>query len=552
MSEWLYTRIDYANTKRREQLSFLMSTEKAAWRKPKKLEEKEAWLLLYSNQGYNQLFCGNILQSINSYEKAYNFWEEQGLNSDISDYVLKPWANNYTRLGDYERALFIQKKTLDFAEKAKDALLSASTYNNMAISYRSLGDLKQAEQCIIKGKQQAAGNSALNILLNNTLADINKDEGKLALAEKVIAHNIDAQRNSKLDLQTAYWLLGSYVTAGDIQFDQKHYDKAAKHYQQALDINKRYYNSNRLREQAYVLTQLGKIKARQQKPQAAKALFKQTLSTLGLLNSKGAVIREQLYGDNRLVDVLYQKSLASLQLGHHEEALNDILFALESADKIRFELADAKTRQRFQHFTKRMAEEAMTIAFRLLEKAGEQRYAIILTDIAEKSKARTLLDDIRKNQQQLALQGNDTLLLQKQRLERAIAYNEKELLQDPDSRNNNSALKFELASVEKKLRNKYPSLRNDVSKGSLSTILKKLPRQTHFLEFFMGEEHAYAIEIKAAQVRRVKRIGNAKTLRAKVMAFVNTFYRNGPGQMIEHPQPFYQSSFELYNIFLDD
>src|SRR5690606_39215968 len=89
---------------------------------------------------------------INSYERAYNYYIDNRLNVEgIADYVLKPWANNYTRLGDYEKALFIQQKTLDYALKERNTSLIVAMYNNMAISYRSMGDLQQAERFTMLG-----------------------------------------------------------------------------------------------------------------------------------------------------------------------------------------------------------------------------------------------------------------------------------------------------------------------------------------------------------------------------------------------------------------
>src|ERR1700750_988077 len=67
LSEWLYTRMEYANVHPKE-LPFLMASQKQAWRQPKNNDEQLAWLTLLSSQGYNQLQTGDILASINCYE----------------------------------------------------------------------------------------------------------------------------------------------------------------------------------------------------------------------------------------------------------------------------------------------------------------------------------------------------------------------------------------------------------------------------------------------------------------------------------------------------
>ena len=357
MADWLYARIDYSYINPKQSLSFLMNTEKERWRNPKSIAEKEAWLMLLSNQGYNQMYTGNILNSINCYEQAYNYTIEHKLNVEgIADYVLKPWANNYTRLGDYERALFIQQKTLEYAKKEHNDALAISVYNNMAISYRSLGDFKKAEECIRSGIENTTPGSTALILLDNTLADIYNDKNELDLAEKVVKRNISRQQALKPNFETAYWLLSSYITAGDIQRKKERFADAQNNYKLALSINDRYYKGNRLREKAYILIQMGKIKLALQQPTSAIAYFNQALTAFGVTDQGLQINQERIFGDNRLIDIFYQKSIAYNQLGLQKESLENIRFSLLSADKIRFELADVKTKQRFQATTKSMAE----------------------------------------------------------------------------------------------------------------------------------------------------------------------------------------------------
>lgn len=557
LTDWLYARIDYSAIKRRQSLPFLMSTKKDIWRKASSSSEREAWLILLSNQGYNQLFSGNILESINCYEQAYNYCIDNKLNIEgITDYVLKPWANNYTRLGDYEKAIFLQQKLLDIAMKQNNNELAASAYNNMAISYRSLGEFKKAELCIESGIKRITPTSTLNILLDNTLADIYKDKNDLINAEKVITRNIIRQKKLKQDTQTTYWLLSSYSSAGDIQLAKQNFNSAQSYYQQALKLNDDYYKGNRLREKAYIITQLGTIKLNQKKGNEALNYFNQTLNALGLIDTNKKIRTKSIYGDNRLVDVFYQKAMACLLLGNETEALNNIRLSLVAADKIRFELADVKTKQRFQAEMKQKAEKAIAIALNLLGKTQEHRYAEIIADIFEQTKARTLLDDIRRNQQQLTLQNKDTLFARKQTLERAIAFNDKELLQDPDEiksiGKNNAELKFKLEYVEKQLRERYPTLNiatETIDYTSLK-LLKQLPVNAHFIEYFCGIDHIYALEIKYGRIRHIKRIPNANGIKKLITNFADTYYHNGPTAMMNRPKDFFTTSNAIYTTLL--
>ncbi|SDK43647.1 Tetratricopeptide repeat-containing protein [Pedobacter sp. ok626] len=556
LADWLYTRIDYSYVNPRQSLPFLMNTESERWRKPRSTPEKEAWLMLLSNQGYNQMYTGNILNSINCYEQAYNYVVEHKLNVEgIAEYVLKPWANNYTRLGDYEKALFIQQKTLNHALKEHNDPLAVSVYNNMAISYRSLGDFKKAEECIYLGTKKTTPASTELVLLDNTLADIYIDKNELGLAEKIISRNIARQKLLKQNFESAYWLLSSHITAGDIQSKQQHFTVAQNNYQQALAINDKYYNGNRLREKAYIYIQLGKIKLAQKQPDQAIAYFNKVLRTFGLSDTNSKINVERVFGDNRLVDLFYQKSLAYGKLGRDKDALENIQLSLLAADKIRFELADVKTKQRFQSETKQMAENAIAIAFNLLAKTKEHHFAEIIVSIIEQTRARTLLDDIRRNQQQLRFSTKDPLFQEKAKFEQAIAYNEKELLQGGEApkeiEKRNGELKFKLEAVEKLLTQRYPSLAvNKDIKISSNSLLKQLPRRAHFIEFFAGSSHLYVAEIYNRQVKHIKRVSDAQLVKKNISYFVNTYYHNGPTAMMNQPKSFFIAANQIYKTLL--
>lgn len=554
LAEWIYARIDYSAAVPKERLIFLMDTQKESWRKPKSAAEKEAWLSLLNNQAYQQLYFGNILQSINSYELAYNYWLENNINADITEYILKPWANNYTRLGDYEKAIFIQQKTLDFAIKEKNQNLIASTNNNLAISYRSLGDFEKALNCIEQGLKNIKQTSPISILLNNTLADVYKEQHKLDLAETIIFKNIEKQIHSKQDAETAYWLLSSYITAGDIQLEKKQFSKAKTWYLAGLNTNHKYYKGDRLREQAYIQIQLGKINLAQQKPMEALNNFNSTLQSLGIMH--GAIIDQQhIFGDNRLIETFYQRALAYLQLNNPEAALQQVRLALITADKIRFELADIKTKQRFQAQTRQMSEKAISIAFNLLEKTGKHHYAAVILSIFEQSKARTLLDNIRRNRQQLTLKIKDPLFQQKINLERAIAYHEKTLLQHTtatsDLEKTTATLRFKLEYVEKQLNTRYPSLdiKSEIPLYN-KDLLKKLPETAHLISFFSGEEYLYAIEISNRAVKHIHRVSQGSQLKKDIATFANTYYHNGPDAMLNNPEQFFTEAQQIQQTLL--
>jgi tetratricopeptide (TPR) repeat protein len=188
LADWLYERIEYTNANP-QQLLFLLSTQKEAWRQPNNIDERVAWLTLLTTQGYDQLQAGDILSSISYYEEAYSYYYKYKVaDFNAPEYICKPFSNNYTRLGDYERAVFIQQKSLNNLP-ANDMDNIASVYSNMAISYYSMGNYTLAESCIAKG-EALVKSPEIRFRLQNILADILYDHNELAKARALLTKNI--------------------------------------------------------------------------------------------------------------------------------------------------------------------------------------------------------------------------------------------------------------------------------------------------------------------------------------------------------------------------
>ncbi|RZM22244.1 MAG: CHAT domain-containing protein, partial [Pedobacter sp.] len=208
--------------------------------------------------------------------------------------------------------------------------------------------------------------------------------------------------------------------------------------------------------------------------------------------------------------------------------------------------------------------------YSLLEKTGQYQYALTLLDIMEQSKARTLLESIRSNQQQLTLQTKDTLFASKQGLERAIAYNEKELLQHSGTngargergergelltlKKNNEALKFRLENLEKVLREKYPSMTkaDEPETFTVAGLLNKMPVKKRIVQFFAGQKDLYVLEVKNQRIRHIKRITNAGSIKQDIADFVRIYYHNGPDAMLNSPKVFYSASYQIYQALLSE
>ncbi|RYG08270.1 MAG: tetratricopeptide repeat protein [Chitinophagaceae bacterium] len=293
-SNWTYEQLDYANNHSEKATTLLLNAQKTAWRNSKTDEEHFAWLNLLSTLGYYQLMNGNILGSINSYESALSFFRKhQLLGYDIVEYTFKPLSNNYTRLGDYERALYLQKESIAFQKRySEDASKIATIYCNMAISYRSMERLADAHKAIEIGFSLKP-DAATQIMLNNIQADVLYDEAKYIKAAGVIEDNIRRQKGS--DAANAYWLMSSYTTAGNIYLELKQFGKAKVSFTKALQLLTKYFNHSRVREKANLYNQIGATLLAENKLQEAIFYANKTLSTLGISNSKNQIIEKNIF-----------------------------------------------------------------------------------------------------------------------------------------------------------------------------------------------------------------------------------------------------------------
>ncbi|OOQ59813.1 hypothetical protein BC343_06615 [Mucilaginibacter pedocola] len=543
LTDWLYERIEYTNANP-QQLPFLLKTQTEAWRQPANADERVAWLTLLTTQGYDQLQAGDILSSINYYEEAYAYYYKYKVaDFDANEYICKPLSNNYTRLGDYERAVFIQQRSVDNLPAA-DVDNIASVYSNMAISYYSMGNYPMAESCIAKG-EKLVKSSEVKFRLQNILADIYYDHNQLPEARALLTKNIAHQK--KVDAESAYSRFGAYTTLGRVELKAGRLDAAESAFKTALLLVNKWFPGDRQRERANITAALGKIERELGRQTNALAYLNDALKLLRINTAEGKTQAKLIYGENNLVDIFHEKALVYKSLKQDEAAMENLRYALLATDKMRREFADNKTKERLQHDAKGLAEEAIEMASALYSKTKDSKYLNLVLEIAEQTKARTLADEIQHSHQQIA-NRHDTAMRHLLDIERAIAYNERLAMEGKDAgryRQTVNVLKYNLSLLNK-------TYRREAADGMLPTsaTLAALPQQLHVVEYFWGNKAMYAISIRNRAVERVVRVANADSLSKQITTFINNYYRNGPGAMLNAPKAFYGQSNAIYRQLL--
>jgi tetratricopeptide (TPR) repeat protein len=564
LEHWLYARIDYVDAAPFERIGFLMETQQIAWRSYSTYDERVAWFNLLILQGYYQLQTGNILSSINAYETALAFYEAYPLpDADNIAYVLKPLGNNYTRLADYNTALFVHSKILALAQQRNDNHELAATYNNMAICARWKGDEPLALQYCKAGIAKVDRRTPLYGLLLNTLADVLTEERRYDTARLVIEQSLHLLQTFKHDTDALYWYGSSLQVAARIALLQNRYPAAMQYARQALQLFNQYYPAARQREKAKVNVLLGDVGLKTGQPQDALQYYQQALQWLMPAWKPASIsavpVEELLYSENTLTDALTGKANALRQLDKPEIALEHYMAVFMAGRKLRSAIFYSASLFQELELTKQRAEAAMQLAYTLWKDTHQNKYAEQLLLIAELSKAQLLADE-RAARSAQAKGGHtmDSIGKRAARLRDAVIYYQRELAAAPGNKTIPDLLQtaeYELSVLNKTGRvpeGKDTGEAKMISLVQLHHYFQRIPLQVTVLEFFAGMDSTYIIEIDNKGVRGVRSIGHSHVLELEAGRFMRQWFMNGPAAMINEPRVFYEQCYHLYNRLFTD
>lgn len=559
LEQWLYARIDYVDAAPFERMDFLMATQQAAWRKYTTYDERLAWFNLLILQGYYQLQTGNIFSSINAYEAALEFYESYPLPDadNIIDYLLKPLGNNYTRLADYNTALFIHHKTLALAQQRKDNREIAAVYSNMAICARWKGELLPAMQYCKAGIEKANLHTPLYGLLLSTWADILTEQGKYDSAALVIERSLLQLQRYKNDTDAVYWYGSALQMAARITVEQNKHAAALQYARQALQLFNRYYPNARQREKAKVNVLLGDVCVKTNKHQEALAYYQQALRWLlpswqpaNILEVPGEVL---LYSENTLADALAGKAMILPLLDKPDAALEHYTAVFMAGRKLRAAFYYTASKLRELQLTRMRSEAAMQLAYERWTTTQQKKYQEQLLLIAELSKAQVLAEEraVRFDQAKNRHPA-DSAARKAEQLQDAIMYYQRELATAPSNKNIPALLQaaeYELSLLNKKTRQEDGKDAIDekmLSMAQLHHFFQRIPPGVTVLEFFAGHNNSYILEVDNKGISGVKLIANSSRLQDTVRQFMQQWFLKGAAAMMNAPQQYYRQCYAIY------
>jgi tetratricopeptide (TPR) repeat protein len=555
---WIYERMMYVEQKPASRLDFLMRSQQESWRTYKTYHERLAWFDLLSVQGYYQLQSGNILASINAYEAALAFYESYPLpDADIIETVLKPLGNNYTRLADYNTALFIHGKIMALAFKKNDNDLIASTYSNMAICSRSKDDLPAAAGYCQKGIRYASPKTALYGHLLSTRADIFTAQQKYDSAEASCHAALKKLQQHRNESSAINWTTGALQVAARILLQKQQYRKARNYAEQALQLFHQYFPATKQREKAKVHVLLGEVNNKAGKPGKALAHFQQAL-LLMIPAWKPAAISDVpaerlLYSENTLTDALCGKASACIQLHKPQEALQHYISAFIAAGKLRKEFFYTESKLKEITESRSRVEAATKLAYNLWTQTSNRKFLEQLLLITEMSRAQVLMDErqSRMDVAGISLPG-DSLMQRAKQLQQAILYYQREMVNTNNKKSISPLMQqaeYDLSLLNKKIKQQAFIEKNDtatLNEEALYTMITHIPAGVTMLELVAGSDSSFIIELNNKGIQSVQVINADSALHNDIPAFMQRWFAGGPSAMMNEPRTFYAACYRIY------
>ncbi|GAB3364476.1 hypothetical protein GCM10027566_33950 [Arachidicoccus ginsenosidivorans] len=561
LAGWLNTWYDYFSPSPSQHIQQLALPFNRIWRKPATDPERVALFYLLILCGYYQLQYGNILQSTDLYEQAYELAKGHKAirDSELLDYLIKPLGNNYTRLGDYKRALYIQQEGLRRAVRMNDSMQQAAALANLSTTARWNDLPKDAIKYARQGLQKVKAGSALQGLLFSTLADILQAEGSTDTAQLIISKALALFSAQKLErgANNTYWYGGALCTAAAIARQQKQYGQAISLLRQAKHLYDQYFPRSRQREKMKVLVSLGQVYKTSNNFNNAFKYF--NLALAGLLPNQfpdeaAWPAPHLLYAENTLLDAITGKAQILHLMGKDSLALMGYQSAAIVLQKLRTTIFSVEAKRLLQQQSLQTTEEAISIAYHLFQGTDNKKYAWIALQFAEAHKARLLLDDLQKSSAYSSQASDDSLLIQQKKLRQVISFyihskmdalEENQTAENQDWQQKIEATKYELSLIDKQVKEKYPAITWD-SQIDINTIISALPPGMIAWEYFTGPDKWYGFSINNKGILSFTSLNVTMDFPDKVAQFVHRWFSNGPEQMVNNPALFYKNAFYLY------
>jgi tetratricopeptide (TPR) repeat protein len=549
LTGWIYLQVQWVAKAPVSRAGWLQQTVNEAWRVPSSIEEIQAWQDLLINEGYALLTGGDIVRSTDSYTAAFQWAREHAEQADenvILENVLKPLGNNYTRLGDYEQALFIHRKALAVARALGDPLALAGTYSNLANTACNMGRAAESLDYCRQGLAVAREASPLRGLLLSEQADALAQLGQPDAARQSIRQSIGALEAVRTP-EAGYWLLTAYQQAGDIFAEEP--ARSLAYYQQALKLEEklsREHGPLHQRQKAKLFQRIATLYANTGRTTLATRWLNQCLSVLIPGKTLASLRETDLYGENTLTDLLFTAAGLAVQQDSTDKALRLYRLCFTAENNLRRQLITGNSKERSVSDSHQRYESAISAAWNAWKRSPQPVYSQAILDFMEDSKARLLLDEVLQQRSARSAGTSDSLSARVHLLEKALIYYKKEALQRPGR---TDSLSLAMTAHEKQTEWDLAQLRKKSSAPAAGTLPRNGTQKYPFQltrSFFSGARALYIVECDQKGIRFADRLNMSEGWQDSIHTFIHTWFGKGAGNMVNRPGDYYQAAFTMY------
>lgn len=561
-TEFIYVHLDeLSKNPSVENLAFLKNLELKLWRNPKIDKEFTAQLYFYINYAYQLKQFGFIVESVNYYEKAYSVYKLNLINYDIIEYCLKPLANNYTRLGDSERAEDILKISIEKAQEEKRIDQIIAGYSNLAVVYRTRGEFLIAVNYlnlaldltkIDLNKSKIYSDLAINYLL---MQDFNKSEEFAHFSNKL---------NKQKDLSVA---VRNSTTLGNCFVNKNELDSALLEFEQSLKYARLIFGDND-REVAKIYNQIAEVYMLQKENEKALGFNQKALSTLlpdyNPKDNDENPSSSFFYPENTLKEIFDTRANNFIQLNEFEKAIENYEFSFLIEDELRNSYLSQHSKLLQQHENRTRSEKCIEVCHLLYEQTRNLRWIEKAFQFAEQTKSLVLLENKELSLAKSTL-NNDSLFFKEKELEFSKAQLNKNITLEQLKKNNansvllseltkkREAINNELQLINQEINSKYPNLKLEKKTITVKTIVEKLLKKDELLiEYFYGKNNIYVFSISKEQPIRLKIIENTAELQEQIIDFLKLFSVERGTEIQNNISNYVSLAYKLYKEILPE
>lgn len=534
LSEFIYVHLDaFIENKSIENLVVFEKLEANLWRNPTNESEQISQLYFYINYAYQLKEFGLINQSVFYYEKGYDFFESSTIkNYDIIEYCLKPLANNYTRLGDADRAEDILKITIEKAQSENNTNQIIAGYSNLAVVLRTKGKIGVAINYLKLGLNLSNSNNiksrlysdlAMNYLLQNDL--------KSAIKNVEISNSLNT---NQLSIS-----INNYKTLGSVFLQQKDVDKSISAYQKALNLAQKEYGKNN-RQVAKIQNQIGEAYATSMEYTLALEYFQKALLTL-LPKYAPKTVEENptslyFYAENTLKESFDGRANVFSKMNEYEEALKNYRLSFIVEDELRSTYLTQNAKLLQQQGNRNRAEKSIDLCYELYSEEADAKWVERAFLIAEKTKSLVLFNAKESSLNKSKIKNDSLFEIEKELNFKKTQLNKKIALEQLKNTRVNINLLAKLTEdrnsvftqlkiINQEIDLKFPNLKTNIdSVISIQKVKEKLLNEsTSLIEVFEGKDHVYIFNISKSELISVFRIDNNTDFKNDILGFLGLF-----------------------------